>query len=481
MFFLNIIDKLNNAVVFVKKAQVMKFILFLNLLLNIFLITSYAEQINLSGNVEHGISGKPLENVEVYLSLRKHLKTRTDTQGNFELIGEYSSIRFKPEHKQSPSISLNGNSVNLLLAEPSQVKLSIYTVSGKRIYSSDFDFDRTGLKRIFLPANELVSGVYLISVIHKNNTSFFRYMHFGNSSIEKSINITGNKVQNKQTVIKRTVQIEDFFDILVVTTDTTQKARVPVVSLKQSDIKIKLMPIGASNSTPGVPVFTENGAYGDITTYGSPDNPEYSQGGACNYGSTKILYYAAINVHQIPGDFKGDWQNGRACGRCARVSIHASDGSIRSTVVRITDKCPDDNCGIDLGGAPAQIIMGNQIGRYSGEWEWVSCDDAQGVSDGPPALHVKEGSNEWWSLVQVRNGPGGVKEIRVRKTDNTEWITLSMATEAENYYKLPSELLQDNTEWEIEVVWDNGSKCLLTLTGNKLAIENSSYELVTPG
>ena len=49
--------------------------------------------------------------------------------------------------------------------------------------------------------------------------------------------------------------------------------------------------------------------------------PEYSEGGACNYGSTGIKYYAAINVNQIPGDLKGQWQGGQICGRCARVRV----------------------------------------------------------------------------------------------------------------------------------------------------------------
>jgi expansin (peptidoglycan-binding protein) len=141
------------------------------------------------------------------------------------------------------------------------------------------------------------------------------------------------------------------------------------------------------------------------------------------------------------------------------------------------DKCPDDNCGIDLGGAPAAEIMKDQPGRYSGEWEWVSCEGAQGVSDGSPSLHVKAGSGKWWSLVQVRNGPGAVLEIRARKATDGEWQSLPWATEAENFFSVPVEILQDSDEWELEVIWRTGESGFLRIAGEKLGVEESSYGL----
>jgi len=452
---------------------ILQYSLFFSFLISISL---YADKISISGTVEHGESGNPVVNADVYLYFRSHLKTRTDLQGKFELAGELTSSISEPKKDKIPAISINNNSVNLILTSPARVNVSVFNISGKKVYHTDACFNGAGVKKILLPMDKLVIGVYIISVKHSLNRAIFRYIHSENS-YQGISEISNKNCSTKKACISSNIHSEEFSDILVVVSDTTQKARIPLVTFKQSDIKIKLMPPGVSNSTPGVPLFADNGTYGDVTTYGSPDNPEYSEGGACNYGSTGILYYAAINVHQIPGDFKGDWENGRACGRCAKVSVRARDGSIRSTIVRITDKCPDDNCGIDLGGAPAKIIMDNQIGRYSGEWEWVSCENAQGVSDGPPSLHIKEGSNEWWSLVQVRNGPGGINQIRVRKVETTEWDTLSIATEAENFYKLPPQLLQDNENWEIETIWDTGSRGSLIIAGNKMAIENASYEL----
>ena len=150
---------------------------------------------------------------------------------------------------------------------------------------------------------------------------------------------------------------------------------------------------------------------------------------------------------------------------------------MRTTTVRIVDRCADAHCGIDLGGAPAGELMGTQAGRYSGGWEWVSCDGAEGVSDGPPALHVKAGSGIWWSLIQVRNGPGAVTEIRIKKADETQWQSLPWATEAENHFSLPTEVLQDDGIWDIEVMWEAGATGTLHMEGSKFAVENASYPL----
>ncbi len=113
--------------------------------------------------------------------------------------------------------------------------------------------------------------------------------------------------------------------------------------------------------TAADPTLTEKGGKGSVTTYGSVTAKETSLGGACNYGQTNIQYYAAIHVNVSPGDAKGPWNGGAACGGCVRVKAKTPDGWKRVTV-RITDRCPDANCGVDLGGAPAADIMGKFCG-----------------------------------------------------------------------------------------------------------------------
>lgn len=436
----------------------------------------YANNISISGTVVNGESGTPIENADVYFHYKNHIKTKTDSQGKFVLSGTSFSGVYKPRNS-FPIISIKNNFVNLQLATGSRAELSVFTITGKQVYSINAEFTGNGQKRIFLPTNIIPAGTYIISISCAKTRYIFRYLNLKNNSYGIFQNVNETYLTSKNHVSKA-LQNEAFSDILVVKSPNTQTGRMAIDSSIKSDIKVILMSIGANNSTPGIPLFTSKGGYGDVTTYGTPSDPEFSQGGACNYGSTGVLYYAAINVHQVPGDFKGDWQNGKACGRCAKVKVQARDGSVRTTVVRIMDRCADSDCGIDLGGAAAKIIMGNEIGRYTGEWEWVSCENAEGVFDGPASLYIKEGSNEWWSAAQLRNGPGGVSSIRAKKADETEWQTLSPAIEAENFYTIPPVILQSSEPWDFEITWETGSKSSLNITGNKLALEKTSYELV---
>ena len=221
-------------------------------------------------------------------------------------------------------------------------------------------------------------------------------------------------------------------------------------------------------------MLTELGGYGAVTTYGNPFDPEFSSGGACNYGNTRLLNYAAAHVDQQSGDGEGMWQGGHACGDCHRVQV-GSDTGYRSVVVRITDKCPDAGCGIDLGGSPAHALMGEKPGRYTGKWERVSCEGAESTSDGERVLHVKEGSNAWWSVVQVRNGPSAVLDIQWRsgaQTGNLAW-----ATEAENYWKVPPALLESKDTAYLYIRYRTAELDTLALPGTSLALENSDFPL----
>lgn len=231
---------------------------------------------------------------------------------------------------------------------------------------------------------------------------------------------------------------------------------------------------------PAIPAIHDSGGRGDVTTYGSVADPAPSRGGGCNYGATGILRYAAINVSLLPGDMRGQWQEGRICGQCARVRARTPMGW-KSTVVRIMDKCPDAHCGIDLGGAPALDLMGEKPGRYSGEWTWVSCDGHPEVSDGPPSLFIKEGSNPFWSLAQVRNPPERVAQARLRPAGRTpvpEWTTLAWAEEAENFFKVPTQVLQDTGAYDLEVLFAGSPGLAARVKGSSLAAGENSLPLV---
>ena len=233
----------------------------------------------------------------------------------------------------------------------------------------------------------------------------------------------------------------------------------------------------ACDSSPlTYPVVTGDGGYGAVTTYGNVTNPEFSGGGACNYGFGKILNYAAVHVNVEPGDAAGLWDGGRHCGDCLRVRVGAKEGW-KSIVVRVVDKCPDAYCGIDLGGNPAKELMGNQPGRYQGEWEWVDCAGAEGVSDGPPVLVTKEGTNAWWSLVQVRNGKSSVTSMSWADHRGVFQGEFKWATEAENFFKIPDTVLTIQDSIQVWISYRNGQKDTIWAIGTDFGKESKQFDL----
>jgi len=228
--------------------------------------------------------------------------------------------------------------------------------------------------------------------------------------------------------------------------------------------------------TAADPTLVENGGKGSVTTYGSITAKETSLGGACNYGQTNIQYYAAIHVNVSPGDNKGPWQGGAACGGCVRVKAKTPDGWKRVTV-RITDRCPDANCGVDLGGAPAADIMGDRVGRYYGEWEFVSCEGVEGVWGDSTSLWVKEGASKFWSIVQVRNPKDMVDSITIYGVDTRDFYGLEMVVGTENFWTVPPEVLQTDNRYRVVVKYRTGKDDEWHIKGSDLAVSEANLYL----
>lgn len=228
--------------------------------------------------------------------------------------------------------------------------------------------------------------------------------------------------------------------------------------------------------TAADPELTENGGKGSVTTYGSITAKETSLGGACNYGQTNIQYYAAVHVNVSPGDEKGPWNGGAACGGCVRVKAKTPDGW-KHVTVRITDRCPDADCGVDLGGAPAADIMGNQVGRYYGEWEFVSCEGVDGVWGDSTSLWVKEGASEFWSIIQVRNPKDMVKSIAIYGVDTRDFYALEMVVGTENFWTVPEAVLKTGNRYRVVVKYRTGTDDEWKIKGSDLAVPEANLYL----
>lgn len=219
-------------------------------------------------------------------------------------------------------------------------------------------------------------------------------------------------------------------------------------------------------ATPANPTTTAYGTLGNVTVYST----SASSNGACGYGSTSVMYYAAI-------DSSMEWNGGHICGQCMQVTLLTSQGE-KSVVVRIMDECPDNDCGIDFGGSASGAVMVDGAGRYEGAWRSVSCVGQTGVSDGSPSLYVKDGASSGWSIVQVRNPNAAVTSIDWQNASNSSSSgTLAWATEAENYYSIPTSILGANASFVFTIHYSDGTTSTVTLTSAQLSQPSTSYPL----
>lgn len=225
-------------------------------------------------------------------------------------------------------------------------------------------------------------------------------------------------------------------------------------------------------ATPRDPVIEGDGARGNVTMY----TTEASSGGACNYGETRVSYFAAVNVNQAANDGRGQWQHGSICGQCVEVTLLTSQGPA-SVVVRIMDKCPDGFCGLDLGGVAPAAVMRNGFGRYDGTWRLVSCAGHPEVFDGPTSLFVLGGANAFWSRVQVRNPPAAVDGL-TWTDDRGETGTWPYAADPENTFEVPTAVLQSSAKTlAVSAHFRDGSVAAVELAPRELARGSSSFPL----
>ncbi|MCB9594329.1 MAG: hypothetical protein H6719_16480 [Sandaracinaceae bacterium] len=110
--------------------------------------------------------------------------------------------------------------------------------------------------------------------------------------------------------------------------------------------------------------------------------------GACGFpaqGGGELLV-AAMNAPQYDGS--------NVCGSCAHVV-----GPMGEVTVRIVDLCPECARGdLDLSPDAFDHIAERSAGRVPITWTEVPCE----VS-GPLVYHFKDGSNQWWTALQIRN------------------------------------------------------------------------------
>jgi expansin len=127
--------------------------------------------------------------------------------------------------------------------------------------------------------------------------------------------------------------------------------------------------------------------------------------GACMFGpSPNDLNVAALNA--------ADYDNAAWCGAYLHVT-----GPKGEVTIRVVDLCPDCQAGqLDLSREAFAQIADLPLGRVSITWQLVSP-----AISGPIAYHFKDGSNQWWTAVQVRNHRNPVAKLEYLR-DGGSWV-----------------------------------------------------------
>jgi expansin (peptidoglycan-binding protein) len=129
--------------------------------------------------------------------------------------------------------------------------------------------------------------------------------------------------------------------------------------------------------------------------------------GACMFGpSPGDLMVSAMNAEE--------YDNASVCG--AYVHVIGPKGEV---TVRIVDLCPECKTGhLDLSMEAFAEIADLPLGRVSITWQLVSPNLM-----GPIAYHFKDGSNQWWTAVQVRNHRNPVASLEYLNGSG-QWVSV---------------------------------------------------------
>jgi expansin (peptidoglycan-binding protein) len=148
--------------------------------------------------------------------------------------------------------------------------------------------------------------------------------------------------------------------------------------------------------------YALNPVYQGIATYYNATGD-----GACMFGpSPQDLMVTALNAEQ--------YDNALWCG--AYVHVIGPEGDV---VVRIVDLCPECKTGhLDLSREAFDVIGDLPQGIIPITWRVISPE-----LEGSIAYHFKDGSNQWWTAVQVRNHRNPVAEFEYLN-ESDQWVAV---------------------------------------------------------
>jgi expansin len=169
-------------------------------------------------------------------------------------------------------------------------------------------------------------------------------------------------------------------------------------------------PSGGSGGSGG----STDGTGASAGASGSCADPTDHTGDATYYdfadGSGNCGFPATPNDLDVGAMNHVDYQGSAACGMCAHVV-----GPKGEVTVRIVDQCPECLQGaIDLSPQAFGKIAEMSAGRVTIHWRYVPCN-----VQGPVIYHFKDGANQWWTAVQMRNHRFGIATFEYQDSNGT--------------------------------------------------------------
>lgn len=160
--------------------------------------------------------------------------------------------------------------------------------------------------------------------------------------------------------------------------------RVILVNMRVA-VLVALLGCGGSGDDATLP----GGSCTDAPPEASGEGTYYDADGTgnCSFdASPNDLMVAAING--------ADYATAAWCGACLEVT-----GPTGKVTVRVVDQCPGCAKGdLDLSPEAFQLLSPLSAGRIPITWHEVACNVT-----GPIAYHFKDGSNAYWTAIQIRN------------------------------------------------------------------------------
>ena len=182
--------------------------------------------------------------------------------------------------------------------------------------------------------------------------------------------------------------------------------RFLLLALAALGISFTAAPAAGAGLTPAVwlPLVyrgNSNPLHSGIATY------YYATGaGACGFAASPgNLMVSAMNAVEYAGS--------AVCGEYVHVK-----GPKGEVTVRIVDLCPECGAGhLDLSQEAFAQIADLPQGRVNITWQVVSP-----ALSGPIVYHFKDGSNQWWTAVQIRNHRNPI--ARFEYWSGGGWVTV---------------------------------------------------------